>query len=241
MFLTDIGIDIGTSKTLICEKNKGIILNEPSIIAIDKKTQKILGIGLEALNMIGKESTNVKIIHPLENGIIKDVDALELIINEFIKKVKTQNVLLKPRIIIGSPIGITELEKDILRDIFLKIGARKVKIEPSIKLAAIGVGMDISKPIANMIIDIGASKTEIAVLSLNDIVVEKSVKIGGNKFNETIIKYIREKYKVLIGETTSENIKLNYINVNTKNTYNIEIKGKDLITGLPTIIKINNT
>lgn len=241
MLSTDIGIDLGTSNTLIYERKKGIVLNEPSIIAIDKKNNKVIDTGNNAYKILGKEPNNIKIIYPLRNGTITDIDALELMIHEFIKKIKTNNIFIKPRVLISLSADLTPLEKDIIKEIILKLGARKVYIEPSIKTAAIGIGMNISEPIANMIVDIGGTTTEIGVLSLNDIVKYSSLKIGGKTFDEDIIKYIREKYKVLIGELTAEYLKINYLNVYEEDNNKIEIKGKDLISGLPTTISLEKS
>lgn len=239
MLSTDIGIDLGTSNTLIYEKKKGIVLNEPSIIAIDKKTQKVIDIGHNAYKILGKEPNNIQIIYPFKDGIISDIDALELMLNEFIKKIKSKNIFIKPRVLISAPSNLTTLEKEIIKEIILKSGARKVYLETSVKTSAIGIGMNISAPVANIIVDIGGTTTDIAVLSLNDIVKCNSIKIGGQTFNEDIIKYIREKYKVLIGEKTAENLKINYLDVYSNNNYEVEIKGKDLISGLPTTIIID--
>ena len=233
MLSTDIGIDLGTANTLIYERKKGIILNEPSVIAIDKTTQKAIDVGTNAYKILGKEPKNIKIIYPLKKGTIEDADALELMINAFIKKIQINSTFIKPRVLISLSSELTTLEKNIIKEILLKLGARKVYFESSIKAAAIGTGMNVSKPIANMIVDIGGTTTDIGVLSLSDIVKYNSIKVGGTTFDNDIVKYIREKYKILIGEKTAESLKINYLNLYKDDNNKIEIKGKNLITGLP--------
>lgn len=237
MLSTDIGIDLGTSNTLIYDKKKGIVLNEPSIIIIDKKNGKKVASGHEAYQIIGKEPNNFQIIKPFEHGMIKDTDALELMINEFLKKIK--NTVIINKVVISVPIYITQLEKNILKDIFSKAGVRKIYIENNLKSAALGVGLNISDPIANMIVDIGGTTTDIAILSLDEIVTNSTLKIGGQEFNKDIIKCIKEKYKVLIGENTAEELKIKYLNIYDSNNNIVEIKGKDMFSGIPTKISIN--
>ena len=240
MISTDIAIDLGTSNVLIYIKKKGIVLNEPSVVAIEKDTKKILAVGNEANKMLGKTPEKVEIIKPLKEGVIADLEITEIMLNEFIKKIKSKKLFTKPRVLICCPTNITSIEKDALKEVAERTGARKVYIEEESKAAALGAGMQVHKPIANMVIDIGGGTTDIAVISLDGIVNSKSIKIAGDKFNENIISYIKEKYKLLIGEVTSENIKINFANVyKSDSTKKMEIKGRDLITGLPKVIEIS--
>ena len=236
----DIGIDLGTANVLIYLRGKGIVLNEPSIVVIDTETKKVLAVGQEAKEMLGKTPEKVKAIKPMKDGVIADFELTEIMLNEFIKKAKARRVVRRPRILICCPTNITPVEKNAIKEAAERMGARKVYIEEEPKVAAIGAGMDISKPAANMVLDIGGGTTDIAVLSLNGIVSSASIKHAGNAMDQDIIKYIREKYKLLIGEKTAEDIKINFANVyNPKKTEKIEVKGRDLLTGLPKAIEIS--
>lgn len=239
MISTDIGIDLGTSNILIYVKKKGIVLNEPSVIAIEKNSKKVLAVGNEANEMLGRTPDKVYAIRPLKEGIIADLEATEIMLNEFIKKIKLKNMFIRPRILICCPTNINPIEKITIKEAAERMGARKVYIEEEPKIAALGAGMSIAKPKANMVVDIGGGTTDIAILSLNGIVTSKSIKIAGNTFNENIINYIKEKYKLLIGELTAENIKITFANVSNPNSNKkLEVKGRDLVTGLPSTIEI---
>lgn len=239
MISTDIGIDLGTSNILIYEKRKGIVLNEPCVVAIENRTKKVIAVGKEAYDMVGRTPGKIKAIRPLKNGVIADLEITEIMLNEFIKKIKSKKLFIKPRVLICCPANITPLEKETLKEVAERTGARKVYIEEEAKVAAIGAGLDISKPIANMIVDIGGGTTDIAVLSLDDIVKSSSIKTAGNTLNANIIKYIKEKYKLLIGDLTAEKIKTSFANVYNPKDITMDVKGRNLITGLPSIIKIN--
>ena len=235
----DIGIDLGTANVLIYLKGKGIVLNEPSVVAVETETKKVIAVGKEASEMLGRTPEKVKAIRPMKDGVIADFELTEIMLNEFIKKAKARRVITRPRILICCPTNITQVEKNAIIEAAEQTGARKVYIEEEPKVAAIGAGMDISKPTANMVLDIGGGTTDIAVLSLNGIVSSLSVKVAGNAMDQDIIKYIREKYKLLIGETTAEDIKINFANVYKPKKKEIkEIKGRDLLTGLPKAIEI---
>ena len=235
----DIGIDLGTANVLIYLKGKGIVLNEPSVVAVETETKKVIAVGKEASEMLGRTPEKVKAIKPMKDGVIADFELTEIMLNEFIKKAKARRVITRPRILICCPTNITQVEKNAIIEAAEQTGARKVYIEEEPKVAAIGAGMDISKPTANMVLDIGGGTTDIAVLSLNGIVSSLSVKVAGNAMDQDIIKYIREKYKLLIGETTAEDIKINFANVYKPKKKEIkEIKGRDLLTGLPKAIEI---
>jgi len=242
MLAKDIGIDLGTANVLIYIKGKGIVLNEPSVVVIDTETKKVIAVGSEANEMLGRTPGKVKAIKPMKDGVIADFELTEIMLNTFIKKIKAHNHLSRPRILICCPTNITPVEKNAIKEAAERTGARKVYIEEEPKVAAIGAGMDISKPTANMVIDIGGGTTDIAILSLNGIVSSSSVKIAGNTLDQDIIKYIREKYKLLIGEKTAEDIKINFANVYKTNAKNkLEVRGRDLITGLPHTIEITQT
>lgn len=238
----DFGIDLGTSNIRINTKTKGLLINEPSIIALDKDTNKVIAIGKEAYKILGKNPKNITIIKPIKNGVISDMNAAEILLEELIKRLKINNLFIKPQILICYPSSSTELEKNIIKELVERTGARKVYISEKTKIAALGIGLDINKPTANMIIDIGGGTTDISIISMNEIVVSKTINIAGNKFNEDIINFIKKKYKLLIGEKTTEEIKKKYLNIyNSDNNVKFKITGKDLITGLPSTIEISQT
>lgn len=240
MFNKDIGIDLGTANILINIKGQGVVLNEPSVVTIDEDTRKVLAVGKEAHEMLGRTPGKVKAIKPMKDGVIADFELTETMLNLFLKKVKGKNILCKPRIIICCPTNITAVEKNAIKEAAERTGAKKVIIEEEPKVAAIGVGLDISKPCGSMIVDIGGGTTDIAVLSLGNIVISESIKIAGNVFDDAIIKYIKEKYKLLIGERTAEEIKKEIGIVYGGNSKNkIEVKGRSIETGLPKFIHIN--
>ena len=242
MFSKDIGIDLGTANVLIYIKGQGIVLNEPSIVAIETETKKVIAVGDEAHQMLGRTPGKVKAIKPMKDGVIADFEITEIMLNAFIKKIKARKLFSRPRILICCPTNITQVEKNAIKEAAERTGARRVYIEEEPKVAAIGAGMDISKPTANMVIDIGGGTTDIAILSLNGIVSSASVKIAGNTFDQEIIKYIKDKYKLLIGEKTAEDIKINFANVSSPDKkQKLEVKGRNLVTGLPHIIEINQT
>lgn len=240
MLARDIGIDLGTANVLIFIKGRGIVLNEPSIVVVDTETKRVIAVGEEAKEMLGRTPGKVKAIKPMKDGVIADFELTEIMLNEFIKKAKARNVITKPRILICCPTNITPVEKNAIKEAAERTGARKVYIEEEPKVAAIGAGMDISKPSANMVLDIGGGTTDIAILSMNGIVSSESLKIAGNQLDQDIIKYIRDKYKLLIGEQTAEDIKINFANIyKPKKSEKMEIRGRDLITGLPKAIEIS--
>ena len=239
MLARDIGIDLGTTNVLIYVKGRGIVLNEPSVVAIEKDTKTVIAVGHEAYEMLGRTPGKVKTVRPMKDGVIADFELTEIMLNEFIKKIKARSLFVRPRILICCPTNITPVEKNSIKEAAERTGARKVYIEEEPKVAAIGTGMDISKPTANMVIDIGGGTTDIAILSMNGIVASSSIKIAGNTMTTDIIKYLREKHKLLIGEVTAEDIKINFSNVfRPKKKEKLEIKGRDLTTGLPATIEI---
>lgn len=239
MLAKDIGIDLGTANVLIYIKGQGIVLNEPSIVAIDTDSKRVIAVGSEANEMLGRTPGKVKAIKPMKDGVIADFEITEIMLNSFIKKIKAKSLFSRPRILICCPTNITPVEKNAIKEAAERTGARKVYIEEEPKVAAIGAGMDISKPTANMVVDIGGGTTDIAILSLNGIVSSTSIRVAGNVFDQDIIKYIKEKYKLLIGERTAEDIKINFATVsNADKKQKMEVRGRNLITGLPHTIEI---
>lgn len=239
MFVKDIGIDLGTANILIYIKGQGIVLNEPSIVAIDRDSKKILAIGNQAKDMLGRTPDRVQAIRPLKDGVIADFEITEMMLNNFIKKINCKSFFSRPRILICCPSNITQVEKNAIKEAAERTGARKVYLEKEAKVAAIGAGLDISKPSGNMIIDIGGGTTDIAILSLSDVVTSESIKIAGNTFDTDIIKYVKDKYKLLIGDKTAEEIKfeIGSVYLDDKND-KMEVKGRDLVTGLPHTISL---
>lgn len=240
MISKDIGIDLGTANVLIYIKGKGIVLDEPSIVALEADTKRVIAVGKEANDMLGRTPGKVKAIRPMKDGVIADFEITEIMLNAFIKKIKAKRLFSRPRVLICCPTNITPVERNAIKEAAERTGARRVYIEEEPKVAAIGAGMDISKPTANMVIDIGGGTTDIAILSLNDIVVSESVKVAGNAMDQDIIRYIKTKYHLLIGDLTAEEIKCNFANVNNpEKKEKMEIKGRNLLTGLPDTITIN--
>lgn len=239
--MKDIGIDLGTANILIFIKGQGIVLNEPSVVAIECDTKRPLAFGEEASLMLGKTPGKYVAIKPMKDGVIADFEVTLMMLNYFVNKVKGFGFFKKPRIIICCPADTTQVEKNAIKEAAERLGAKKVILEEEPKVAAIGVGLDISKPNGNMIIDIGGGTTDIAILSLGDVVISKSLKIAGNVFDNDIKDYIKEKYKLLIGERTAQSIKHEIgcvYHSNKKNTK--QVRGRDLVTGLPKTITINS-
>lgn len=241
MFSKDIGIDLGTANVLIYIKGQGIVLNEPSVVVIDEETKKPIAVGTEAKEMLGRTPGQVKAIRPMKDGVIADFEITEIMLNNFIRKVNGKSFFARPRILICCPSNITQVEKNAIREAAEKTGARKVYLEEEPKVAAIGAGMDISKPSGNMVIDIGGGTTDVAILSLGGIVNSSSIKVAGNVFDNDIIKYIREKYKLLIGEVTAEDIKFKIGTVFPESKQEkMDVRGRDLVTGLPHTITLTS-
>lgn len=238
--MKDIGIDLGTANVLIYVKGQGIVLNEPSVVAIDSDTKRILAVGKEANDMLGRTPGKVKAIRPLKDGVIADFEITEAMLDHFIKKVVGKSLLSKPRILICCPCNITKVEKNAIREAAERIGARRVFLEDEPKVAAVGAGMEISLPRGNMVVDIGGGTTDIAILSLGGIVTSASSKIAGTTFDQDIIKYIKDKHKLLIGDLTAEEIKIKLGTVYQGDKNNkMEVKGRNITTGLPHTITIS--
>ena len=241
MFNKDIGIDLGTANVLIYIKGQGVVLNEPSVVAIDSDTKRPLAVGTEAREMLGRTPGKVKAIKPMTDGVIADFETTGIMLNYFIKKVNGKSFFQRPRILICCPSNITQVEKNAIKEAAERTGARKVFLEEEPKVAAIGAGLDISKPSGSMVIDIGGGTTDIAILSLGDIVISTSIKIAGNSFDNEIMKYIKNKYKLLIGERTAEEIKLKIGTVySNKKKEKMEVRGRNIVTGLPNTITISS-
>lgn len=239
--MKDLGIDLGTANILIYIKGEGIVLNEPSVVAIDMETKRPLAFGSDANLMLGKTPFKVKAIRPMKDGVIADFQITEMMLDYFVNKIKARGIFKKPRIVICCPADTTQVEKNAIKEAAEKLGAKKVYLEEEPKAAAIGVGLDISKPNGNMIIDIGGGTTDIAVLSLGGIVVSRSLKIAGNVFDNDIKEYIKNKYRLLIGDKTASTIKHEIGSVYESDDSKMEVRGRDLETGLPSIIEISSS
>ncbi len=241
VFSSDIGIDLGTASVLVYVKGKGIVLNEPSVVAVDKRNGKIVAVGADAQKMLGRTPGSIIAIRPLREGVISDYEMTERMIKEFIRKVMGFR-LFKPNVVMCVPSIITEVEERAVIDAGLQAGAKRVFLVEEPVAAAMGAGIDIALPNGNMIVDIGGGTTDIAVISLHDIVVSTSIKVAGDKFDEAIVKYIRRKHNVLIGERTAEAIKVEIGCVYPRpEELAMEIKGRCLMTGLPRTFTVTST
>ncbi len=236
----EIGIDLGTANILIYVKGEGIVVNEPSVVTINTETQKPIAVGEEARDMLGKTPGKFQAIRPLKDGVIADFQITEILLTHFINKLNLKGVFSRPTILICCPSNITSIEKSAIMDVAQRCGAKRVFIEEEPKVAAIGAGLDISKPSGNMVVDIGGGTTDVAVLSLGDIVTSTSLKIAGDKMDAEIIKFVKDKYKLLIGDRTAEEIKINIgsaYEASAEDT--MDVRGRDLVTGLPHTITLN--
>lgn len=241
-FAKDIGIDLGTANILIHIKGKGIVLNEPSVVAIDKNSNKVLAVGEEAWQMVGRTPGNIVAIRPLKDGVIADFDTTEAMLSHFLDKLKVKGFFSKPRILICCPTNITSVEQKAIRQAAEKSGGKKIYLEEEPKVAAIGAGMDIFQPSGNMVIDIGGGTTDVAVLSMGDIVTSESLNVAGDTFDNDIIQYIKNEYKLLIGVRTAEEIKVNVSTVfDGARNEERDIRGRDMVTGLPRTITVKSS
>lgn len=236
----DIGIDLGTATVLVYVRGKGIVLTEPSVVAIDKNTNRLMAVGEEARRMLGRTPGNIVAIRPLKDGVISDYDVTERMLKYFINKVCGRRIF-KPRIIVCVPSGVTEVEKKAVIDAAEQAGARKIHLIEEPIAAAIGAGLDIAKPWGSMVVDIGGGTTDIAVISLGGIVVSTSIKIAGDKFDEAIVRYMRKKHNIMIGERTAEELKINVGCVYPRiQEIMMDIRGRNLISGLPKTITVSS-
>lgn len=239
MFSKDIGIDLGTANVLIYVKGKGIILNEPSVVAIDKKSNELIAVGSEAQKMIGRTPQHIAVIRPLKDGVIHDFDITELMLKHFIHVLKLKGFMVKPRILICCPANITSIEQKAIREVAEKAGARKVYVEVEPKVAAIGAGLDIYQAEASLVIDIGGGTSDIAVLSMGEIVRSVTLKVAGDHFDQDILQYIKKKYRMLIGERTAEKLKVELGTLSEQQEATMEIRGRDMLTGYPRTVTID--
>ncbi len=238
---SDIGIDLGTSSVLVYVKGKGVVLKEPSVVAYDKDTNEIIAIGEEARMMMGRTPGNVAAVRPLRQGVISDLTITEKMLRYFIQKAMGRKTLKRPKVCVGVPCGVTEVEKNAVWQATLEAGARDVVVIDEPIAAALGVGIDISRPCGNMIVDIGGGTTDIAVISLGDTVISRSLKIAGDNFDEAIIRYLRREHKLLIGERTAEEVKIRIGSVAARVTpLVLHVKGRDLMTGLPKTVEVSS-
>ncbi|MDD5451441.1 MAG: rod shape-determining protein [Desulfovibrionales bacterium] len=239
----DLAIDLGTANTLVYVKGKGIVLREPSVVAVRKDVRgasKVLAVGKEAKMMLGKTPGNIKAIRPMRDGVIADFEVTEAMLRYFITKVHNRRTLVRPRIIVSVPSGITQVEKRAVKESAESAGAREVYLVEEPMAAAVGAGLPITEPTANMIVDIGGGTTEVAVISLSGVVYSGSVRVAGDKMDEAILQYIKKKYNLLIGEHSAEMIKTTIGNVMPEKPYDtMEIKGRDLVSGVPKTITID--
>lgn len=241
MFSNDLAIDLGTANTLVYVHGRGIICDEPSVIVLRTDNRKPLAVGMEAKEMLGKTPSNIITIRPLKDGVIADFDATEEMLKYFITKAHNRKSFVSPRVIIGVPSGITQVERRAVKDAAHSSGAREVYLVEEPMAAAVGVGLPVGEPSGNMIVDIGGGTTDVAIISLDGIVYSKAVRVGGDKMDEAIIAYIKRKYNLMIGERTAEHIKVEVGSAYpTSKVEPIEVKGRDLISGIPKAINVTD-
>ena len=243
-FSNDLAIDLGTANTLVYVKGKGIVLNEPSVVAVhvdSRGVKKVLAVGAEAKKMLGRTPGNISAIRPMKDGVIADFDVTEAMLRHFILSVHNRRALVRPRIIVSVPSGVTQVERRAVRETVESAGAREIYLIEEPMAAAIGSGLPISEPTSSMVVDIGGGTTEVAVISLAGIVYSKSVRVAGDKIDEEIVQYMKRKYSLLIGERSAEIIKTTIGCVYPdENIRKIDVKGRDLISGIPKIIEVNS-
>src|SRR5512143_4173517 len=242
LFSNDLAIDLGTANTLVYVKGKGIVCDEPSVVVIKKDTKKTVAVGSEAKRMLGKTPANITAIRPMKDGVIADFDATGEMLKYFITKVHNRRSFVSPRVIIGVPSGITQVEQRAVKDAAQVSGAREVYLIGEPMAAAIGVGLPVGEPSGNMIVDVGGGTTDVAVISLDGVVYSKAVRVGGDKMDEAIMAYIKRRYNLMIGEMTTELIKMQIgsaFGSGRPEKQVMDIKGRDLISGIPKTITIN--
>lgn len=240
--VNDIAVDLGTANTLVYVKGEGIVLNEPSVVAVERGSRRILGIGLEAKRMLGRTPEGIEAIRPLKDGVIADVDVTEMMLRHFLKQVTSKRIFrIKPTVVVGVPSGITELERRAVRSSAMSAGAKSVFMVDEPMAAAIGVGLPVETPTGNMVIDIGGGTTEIAVIALSGIVSDTSIRVGGDELDAAIVTFLRKNYNLLIGEPTAEAIK---IQIGSAFDYGeeqeLEVKGRDLVSGIPKTVIVHS-
>jgi len=241
MFSSDLAIDLGTANTLVYVAGKGIVLNEPSIVAVNRKTREVMGCGTEAREMLGRTPANVVAVKPLRDGVIADFELAEEMLTYFIQKAHKRRKLIHPRIVIGIPSETTEVEKRAVLDSTYRAKASEVHLVEQAMVAALGAGMPITEPGGNMVVDIGGGTTDIAVISLSGIVYSRSLKMAGNQMDDAVAEWVKRKHGLLIGERTAEKIKMEIGSAhNSGETRNMQIKGRDMVCGLPKTIKLED-
>jgi len=238
----DIGIDLGTASILVYVKGKGIVVNEPSVVAIDRESNKIIAVGEEARRMLGRTPGSIVALRPMREGVIADYDTTERMLRYFIQKASGKKMFFKPRVMVCIPSGVTGVEERAVREATIVAGARQAYLMEEPLAAALGAGMDISEACGNMIVDVGGGTTDVAVISLGGIVLSKSLRVGGDKFDEALVRYVRREYNLMIGERTAEEIKITVGSADPtkkKDAKRMDIRGRDLVTGLPKTVNIS--
>lgn len=238
-FSRDMGIDLGTANTLVFVKGKGVIVQEPSVVAIDAETKEVLAVGEEAKRMVGRTPGNIIAVRPLKDGVIADFDVTERMLRHFIARASRRRSFFRPRVVVAVPSGVTEVEKRAVVDATRAAGAKDARLIEEPMAAAIGVGLPVQEPRGNMIVDIGGGTTEVAVISLGGIVSHRSIRIGGDEMDEAIVQHVRRTYNLLIGERTAEEIKKTIGTAIQSEGKTMEVRGRDLVTGLPKTVEIS--
>ncbi len=240
--VNDIAVDLGTANTLVYVKGEGIVLNEPSVVALERGSRRILGVGLEAKRMLGRTPEGIEAVRPMKDGVIADVDITELMLRHFLKQVTANRIFrIKPRVVVGVPSGITELERRAVRSSAMAAGAKVVYMVAEPMAAAIGVGLPVETPTGNMVIDIGGGTTEIAVIALSGIVSNTSIRVGGDEMDSAIVTFLRKNYNLLIGEPTAEAIKIQIGSAfDFGEEREMEVKGRDLVSGIPKTVSVHS-
>ena len=240
--VNDIAVDLGTANTLVYVKGEGIVLNEPSVVAVEKSSRRIVGVGLEAKRMLGRTPLGIEAVRPLKDGVIADVDVTEMMLRHFLKQVTANRVFrIRPRVVVGVPSGITELERRAVRSSAMSAGAKAVYMVDEPMAAAIGVGLPIETPTGNMVIDIGGGTTEIAVIALSGIISNTSIRVGGDELDSAIVTFLWQNYSMLIGEPTAEAIKVQIGSAcDVGDEREMDVKGRDLLSGIPRTVKVHS-
>jgi len=242
IFSSDIGIDLGTANTLVYVKDHGIVLREPSVVAVKAGTNQVLAVGDDAKRMLGRTPGNIVAIRPLRDGVIADFEVTEAMLRHFIRKVHNRRGMIRPRVVIAVPSGITEVEKRAVKESAIHAGAREVYLIEEPMAAAIGVGLPVQEAAANMIVDIGGGTTEVAIISLSGIVYSRSVRVAGDELDEAVVQYMKRAYNLMIGERTAEEIKIRMGSAYPQGKENtVEVKGRDLVAGLPKTITVTSS
>jgi len=241
LFTKYVGIDLGTANMLIYVKGEGVVLDEPSVVALDAETKKCIAVGRDAKDMLGRTPGRVLAIRPLKDGVIADFEVTEIMLSYFMHKLNLKGMFSRPTVLICCPSNITSVERNAIRDAAYRSGAKRVYIEEEPKVAAIGAGLDISKPTGNMVLDVGGGTTDVAILSLGEIVTSTSLKVAGDRLDRDIIKYVKDSYKLLIGDRTAEEIKKRIGTAwRGSRSDSMDVSGRDLVTGLPHTITLNS-